>query len=57
MLEVLENCFKEEMQSLEWQAKIEEMIPSYKKSLQDDPELLRKVRNRTLTTLNLGEAT
>ncbi len=55
MLEVLEKCFSEQMQTPEWQAKIQEMIPSYKKSLINDVELLKKVRNRTLKTLNLGE--
>ncbi len=56
MLEVLEKCFADRMETPEWQAKLQEMIPSYKKSLKDDPELLKTVRNRTLTTLNLGEA-
>lgn len=55
MLEVLEKCFSEEMQTPEWQEKLEEMVPSYKKSLINDAELLKKVRNRTLKTLNLGE--
>ena len=54
MIEVLETCFSEQMHTPEWQAKMQEMIPSYKKSLINDPELLKKVRNRTLKTLNLG---
>jgi len=54
MLEVLEHCFSEEMQTPEWQAKIQEMVPSYKKSLINDTELLHKVRSRTLSTLKLG---
>ena len=54
MLEVLETCYSERMQTLEWQAKLKEMIPSYKQSLINDPVLLKTVRNRTLKTLNLG---
>ena len=55
MIEVLETCFSEKMETPEWQAKMREMIPSYKKSLINDPELLKTVRNRTLKTLNLGD--
>jgi malate dehydrogenase (quinone) len=56
MLEVLESCFSERMASDEWQAKLQEMIPSYKKSLIDDPKLLKSVRSRTLKTLKLGDS-
>lgn len=54
MLQVLDKCFAEEMASPEWQAKLQEMIPSYGQSLQDDAELLRTVRQQTLATLGLG---
>jgi len=54
MLEVLEKCFSEEMETDEWKEKLEEMVPSYKKSLINDAELMKTVRNRTLKTLNLG---
>ncbi len=54
MLEVLESCFSEQMQLKAWQAKLQEMIPSYKKSLINDPELLKTVRHRTLKTLKLN---
>ncbi len=33
---------------------MKEMVPSYGQSLVDDEPLLRKVRDRTLTTLQLG---
>ncbi|MBC7409199.1 MAG: malate dehydrogenase (quinone), partial [Arcicella sp.] len=36
MLEVMEECFPELMQSAEWKEKLGEMIPSYGKSLKDD---------------------
>lgn len=54
MIKVVENCFSEQMNSPEWQAKMKEMVPSYKESLVDDAELLKTVRQNTLTTLGLG---
>lgn len=54
MIEIVERCFYQRMKSDEWQAKMEEMIPSYKKSLVEDAELLKQVRERTLSTLKLG---
>ena len=54
MLEVIEDCFSERVATPEWQAKIKEMVPSYKQSLKDNPELLKEVRTRTLKTLELG---
>ncbi|WP_097460021.1 malate dehydrogenase (quinone) [Mangrovitalea sediminis] len=53
MIDVLERCFKDRMASDEWQAKMREMVPSYGQSLIDDAELLRSVRRRTLSTLEL----
>ncbi|MFT6653432.1 MAG: malate dehydrogenase (quinone) [Marinomonas primoryensis] len=52
MIEVLERCFKEKMAS-GWADKLNEMIPSYGKSLKTDPELLAEVRSYTLSTLKL----
>ncbi len=43
MLEVLENSFGDRMKG-EWKPKLAEMIPSYGKSLGDNPELTQKVR-------------
>lgn len=54
MLEVIESCFGDQLATPEWQAKIKEMVPSYKQSLKDNPELLKEVRTRTLKTLELG---
>lgn len=54
MIQVVEKCFADRMASPEWQAKIREMVPSYKQSLTDDAALLREVRQNTLTTLKLG---
>jgi malate dehydrogenase (quinone) len=54
MLDVLRRCFKTEMQSGSWQTKLKEMIPSYRQSLSDDPELCYKTRRRTSKVLHLN---
>ena len=51
MLEVMEECFPELMQSKEWKTKLVEMIPSYGKSLKDDEELTKQVREFTYKVL------
>lgn len=53
MIEVLERCFSEKMES-GWSERLKELIPSYGQSLIDDGELLTKVREKTLDTLQLG---
>lgn len=53
MLQVLEKCFPEKMASAEWKAKLKEMIPSYGRSLTNDAELLKQIRQDTLSTLGL----
>lgn len=55
MMQVIERCFSEHMQTSEWQTKMKAMVPSYGESLVEDAELLRKVRARTLATLGLGQ--
>ena len=54
MIEVLEKCFGEKMQG-EWQEKMKEMIPSYGDSLIENAELLKEVRQNTLSTLNIAQ--
>lgn len=56
MIDVLERCFKERMASAEWQAKMRELVPSYGQSLVKDAELLKSVRQRTLSTLGLTQS-
>jgi len=51
MLEVMEECFPELMQSKEWKEKLGEMFPSYGKSLKDDKELTKRVRDFTFGVL------
>lgn len=54
LVQLVENCFADKMNSAEWQQKMKAMIPSYGESLTDDTELLKTVRQHTLTTLGLG---
>ena len=53
MLEVIEKCFPE--QAKEWEPQIREMIPSYGKSLADNPELLKEIKKSTAEALDLIE--
>ncbi|WP_375192665.1 malate dehydrogenase (quinone) [Marinobacter sp.] len=54
MINVIERCFPEKIRTPEWQARMKELVPSYGQSLVDDEALLTKVRERTLSTLQLG---
>ncbi|MES2519242.1 MAG: malate dehydrogenase (quinone) [Bacteroidota bacterium] len=53
MLEVMSECFSEQMLSKEWLDKITEMIPSYGKSLLQDKDLTNQVRNFSGSVLEL----
>jgi malate dehydrogenase (quinone) len=53
MLDVLKKCFKEKIQTPEWQAKLKQMIPSYGQSLAKDEKLCHDTRQWTSTTLHL----
>lgn len=52
MIEVLERCFKDKMQS-EWKARLKEIIPSYGEDLKTNEALLNSIREHTLSTLKL----
>lgn len=52
MLDVLKRCFSAEMNN-GWSNKLQEMIPSYGKSLIDDPALCRNIRHETSEVLKL----
>lgn len=54
MLDVLQRCFNQRMQSQAWQDGLKSLIPSFGESLIDDAALLSRVRKDTLSTLNLG---
>jgi malate dehydrogenase (quinone) len=53
MLDLLQRCFGEKLQSQEWQDKLKLMIPSYGRSLAEDAKLMEETRNRTSEILNL----
>jgi malate dehydrogenase (quinone) len=53
MLAVIERCFKSRVESVDWQRKLREIIPSYGESLDENEALLHFVRTRTLATLGL----
>jgi malate dehydrogenase (quinone) len=54
MVNVIERCFAERLITGNWETKLKQMIPSYGESLIDDPELAKRVRNYTQTTLGLN---
>lgn len=53
MIDVIGRCYKEQMQTPEWQAKFKEMIPSYGQKLNENPELLKEIRSNTAAVLKL----
>ena len=53
MINVLELCFVNQLKTPDWQQKIKQLVPSYGESLLENVYLLKQVRQRTLTTLNL----
>jgi malate dehydrogenase (quinone) len=54
MINVIERCFKSELNNVEWQQKLKALVPSYGESLVDDANLLIQVRARTLKALHLS---
>ncbi|MFB6455305.1 malate:quinone oxidoreductase [Chitinophaga sp. Hz27] len=55
MLNLLKRCFKEELETEEWQTKLKTMIPSYGQSLLNNPELTLKLRKWTTNVLELKQ--
>ncbi|PWU67635.1 malate:quinone oxidoreductase [Gracilibacillus dipsosauri] len=51
MLQVLENCFPQQIK--QWEPRIKEMIPSYGVRLLDHPELIQDIHLRTSKALGL----
>jgi len=54
MLDVIEICFSDRLETCGWKEKLKTMIPSYGESLIDDAKLLQSVRKDTLEVLNLN---
>ncbi|WPR72913.1 malate:quinone oxidoreductase [Flavobacterium sp. NG2] len=53
MIDVIGRCYKEQMKTAEWQQKFKEMIPSYGQALNENPDLLEKIRKETAEVLKL----
>ncbi len=54
MVEVLEKCYLGKEENINWKKQLKRMIPSYGESLIDDPALLHKIREKTLSVLRLS---
>jgi malate dehydrogenase (quinone) len=54
MLELMNECFPEQMQSADWQTKLKQMIPSYGENLTKDVILAKRMRVWTNNTLKLN---
>lgn len=55
MIDVLNKCFADKMQSESWTAKLTEIIPSFGKLLNENPELLATLRAKTNQILKLND--
>ena len=53
MIDVIERCFSDKLDSDGWKERLKTMIPSYEESLIEDAELLQTIRQDTLNTLEL----
>ncbi len=53
MMQVIEKCFAKQLATESWQQKLKAILPSYGKSLLQDAELAKQIRQRTLATLRL----
>ena len=54
VVELLARCFPQQLATPGWQAKLRQMIPSFGRSLPDDPALCRRVRQETSEVLGLA---
>ncbi len=55
MLELIADCFPDQLKSLPWQTKLKEMIPSHGESLIQDTALDRRINSWTRDLLGLRE--
>ena len=53
MLDLLQRCFHDQVNTVEWQTKLKEMVPSYGLSLGKDRELCGRIRKHTSAVLGL----
>lgn len=54
ILEVLERCFTDKLQTPEWKQKMQEMVRSYGVSLADDKELYEELRSKADAKLGIS---
>ncbi|MEZ4335489.1 MAG: malate dehydrogenase (quinone) [Sandaracinaceae bacterium] len=54
MVDLLSRCFADRFQSDAWQRRLRELLPSFGRSLHEDPALCREVRARSEALLELG---
>ena len=54
MIDVLKKCFPQDFNSEKWQIKLKEMIPSFGKTLNDKPKMLKEIRLKTNNSLKLN---
>ncbi|MCC3159616.1 malate:quinone oxidoreductase [Hymenobacter sp. 15J16-1T3B] len=54
MLGLIQKCFPQQSATPAWQAKFRQMIPSFGKSLNDDPQLVEDIRTHTGEVLGLN---
>ncbi len=54
MIDVLKKCFSEDFNSEKWQNKLKEMIPTFGLNLNDNPQLLKEIRQKTNNSLKLN---
>lgn len=54
MLDLLKRCFKDKIDTAEWQEKLKVMIPSYGQTLNDKPKFLAEIRKNTAAVLDLN---
>ena len=53
MINLMERCFKDKINTTEWKQKLQEMVPSYGLSLVADAALSKNIRMETTQVLNL----
>lgn len=56
MLDLLKKCFRDKVNSADWQQKLKEMIPSYGILLANDPQRTQELRAYTSEVLGLSTA-
>ena len=54
MIDLLQRCFTDEFESEEWQKKLQKIIPSYGKSLNENPKLCTEIRINCSQILKLN---